>query len=181
MRKFLLVVGPSGAGKTSVCTALEKYGLTQILSYTTRKPRGPGEKGHIFVDSYDNWASENANDPLVGYTKFSGNQYWATESQVEKNDLYVIDPAGVEFFRKKYFGDKIIKIVYIEIPMYKRFQRMLKRGDTAWSILSRIVGDIYRFWGMKKKADFVVRNDNLWNCRDAIYDYFTTNGAMYIG
>ena len=181
MRNFFLIVGPSGSGKTSVCLSLEKYGLSQIYSYTTRKPRGPGEKGHIFVDDYNEWIENNPEDTIVGYTVFAGNHYWATSKQVQENDLYVIDPAGVDFFNRRYCGDKIVKTIYIDIPIYKRFQRMLKRGDSIWATLCRIIGDIHRFWGMKKSADFVVRNDNLWVCRDTIYEYFTTNGAMYIG
>ena len=181
MRNFFLIVGPSGSGKTFVCLSLEKYGLSQIYSYTTRKPRGPGEKGHVFVDDYNEWIENNPEDTIVGYTVFAGNHYWATSKQVQENDLYVIDPAGVDFFNRRYCGDKIVKTIYIDIPIYKRFQRMLKRGDSIWATLCRIIGDIHRFWGMKKSADFVVRNDNLWVCRDTIYEYFTTNGAMYIG
>ena len=107
MRNFFLIVGPSGSGKTSVCLSLEKYGLSQIYSYTTRKPRGPGEKGHVFVDDYNEWIENNPEDTIVGYTVFAGNHYWATSKQVQENDLYVIDPAGVDFFNRRYCGDRL--------------------------------------------------------------------------
>ncbi|MEZ2661376.1 hypothetical protein ACBP89_25830 [Aneurinibacillus aneurinilyticus] len=33
---------------------------------------------------------------LVAYTKFSGAEYDATRQQIEKHDIYIIDPAGVD-------------------------------------------------------------------------------------
>ena len=171
---FALIVAPSGAGKTSVCGLLESGGLTSVPSYTTRKPRFPGERGHIFVDDFETWKAQNPDETLVGYTMFDGNHYWATASQVEENDLYVIDPAGVTFFQRFYHGDKAVLVFYIDVPLLQRFKRILKRGDSFWSALKRIVGDIYRFRDMKKKADVVVRNDTMWKCRDEIRSYLTS-------
>ena len=105
---------------------------------------------------------------------FDGNHYWATASQVDENDLYVIDPAGVTFFQRFYHGDKAVLVFYIDVPLVERYKRMRARGDSVWAACKRIVGDIYRFRGMKEKADVVVRNDTLWVCRDAILSYMNT-------
>lgn len=171
MSRFLLIVGPSGSGKTSVCDMLKSYGKTQIASYTTRKPRYAGEDSHTFVDNYEEWKLENPNDNIVGFTFFDGNYYWATESQVENSDLYVIDLAGVDFFKNNYHGNKEFHVVYIQVPIVERFKRMIKRGDSKWAALKRIFGDLYCFRHFKQKADFIVRNDNIWRCRDQILDY----------
>lgn len=168
---FALIVAPSGAGKTSVCRMLEDRGYSSVQSYTTRKPRFPGESGHIFVDDFETWKVQNPDEILVGYTMFDGHHYWATASQVDENDLYVIDPAGVIFFQRFYHGDKSVLVFYIDVPLVERYKRMRERGDSVWASCKRIVGDIYRFRGMKKKADIVVRNDVLWVCRDRIMSY----------
>ena len=50
-------MGRSGVGKTTLVEALcEREGYKQIYSYTTREPRTPDEKGHIFIPraSYKN-------------------------------------------------------------------------------------------------------------------------------
>ena len=174
MSRFLLIVGPSGSGKTSVCDMMKPYGKSQIASYTTRKPRYAGEDSHTFVDSYSDWKFNNPDDDIVGFTFFDGNYYWATSSQVEENDLYVIDMAGVEYFQKNYTGHKDVRIVYIDVSIIERFKRMSKRGDSKWSVIKRIIGDLYRFRRAKQKADFIVRNDSIWRCRDQILEYMDT-------
>ena len=84
---IFLIVGPSGSGKTTLVEMLEQsLGMTSIESYTTRKPRYSGEKGHIFVSDED---FDQLKD-LVGYTEFDNHRYAATAMQVEHNDIYVI-------------------------------------------------------------------------------------------
>ncbi|MDV7402737.1 hypothetical protein RZS08_65550, partial [Arthrospira platensis SPKY1] len=48
--KIICLCGESGSGKTTIAELLEKEGYNYIQSYTTRKARFEGEKGHIFVD-----------------------------------------------------------------------------------------------------------------------------------
>lgn len=103
MNRILLLIGASGSGKSTVARYLcEQYGLRQIDSYTTRPPRYRGEPGHIFITDEE---FDQLQD-FVGYTLYNGHRYGATAQQVEENDIYVIDPAGVEFFRTAYHGDK---------------------------------------------------------------------------
>ena len=99
MKNIYLIVGCSGSGKTTITEQLEqKYGLKSIQSYTTRKPRYDGESGHTFVSDEE---FDKLTD-MVAYTEFAGNRYCAIAEQVENNDLYIIDPKGVDFFMKSY-------------------------------------------------------------------------------
>lgn len=172
MKPFFLIVGPSGSGKTTLTYQLETVaGLTALSSYTTRPPRWDGEKGHIFVDDYREWMATHSEGELVGYTHYNGYDYWATEAQVDQHDLYVLDPAGVEFFKKHYHGDRQVKVVYINSNVRERYRRMRARGDSAKDTIRRIIYDWKAFAGRRKKADFVVRNDILQSAFRRLYGY----------
>lgn len=166
MKNIYLIVAPSGAGKTAITELLESnHGLKSIQSYTTRPPRYDGETGHIFISNEDF-------DKLVditAYTEFAGNRYCATAQQVEENDLYVIDPKGVEYFKQSYKGSKPIKIIYIESDLTTRYERMKKRAEDNGASyleavdysLKRITNDVNEFYDYIHHAaqvDYILQN-----------------------
>ena len=182
MNNIYLVVGCSGSGKTTITEQLEmKYGLKSIQSYTTRKPRYEGEIGHTFVSDEE---FDKLTD-ICAYTEFAGNRYCATAEQVENNDLYVIDPNGVDYFIKSYKGKKTPKIIFIDSDLNVRYDRMVKRaedkGDAFLTAvdkaLNRIKNDVVEFYDYTHNNahfDFKVnnnKNDNLSQVVDKIYNY----------
>lgn len=182
MRHIFLIVGCSGSGKTAITEKLEElYHLKSIQSYTTRPPRYDGETGHTFISNEE----FNELTDMVAYTEFAGNRYCATSEQVENNDLYVIDPNGIDYFVKSYKGKKIPKIIFIDSDLNVRYDRMIKRaaekGDTFLTAvdkaLSRIKTDVVEFYDYTHNnahVDFTAsnnKNDNLIQIVDKIYDY----------
>ena len=182
MKNIYLVVGCSGSGKTTITEQLEmKYGLKSIQSYTTRPPRYDGETGHTFISNEE---FDKLTD-MVAYTEFAGNRYCATAEQVENNDLYVIDPNGIDYFIKSYKGKKTPKIIFIDSDLTTRYDRMVKRaedkGDAFLTAvdkaLNRIKNDVVEFYDYTHNnahVDFKVnnnKNDNLNQVVDKIYDY----------
>ena len=182
MKNIYLIVGCSGSGKTAITEKLEElYNLKSIQSYTTRKPRYDGETGHTFIsnEEFDELLD------MVAYTEFAGNRYCATTEQVENNDLYVIDPNGVDYFIKSYKGKKTPKIIFIDSDLTTRYDRMVKRAEDKGDVfltavdkaLSRIKTDVVEFYDYTHNnahVDFVARNnknDNLNQVVDKIYDY----------
>ena len=182
MNNIFLIVGCSGSGKTTITEQLEqKYGLKSIQSYTTRPPRYDGETGHTFI-------SNEEFDKLVdicGYTEFAGNRYCSTAEQVENNDLYVLDPKGIDFFMKSYKGNKIPKVIFISSDLTTRYERMVRRAEVKGSTyieavdiaLGRIKNDVNEFYDYihnRASIDYIVnnnQNDNLNNVVNKIYEY----------
>ena len=127
-KPIILLVGPSGSGKSTISRELhEKYGLKELQSYTTRKPRFPHEPGHTFVtdEEFDTLKDQ------VAFTDFNGHRYCATAQQVNDNDIYVVDLEGCRTFQKTYHGDKIPMAFWIECDPAIIRQRMFLR-DALW-------------------------------------------------
>ena len=182
---IFLIVGCSGSGKTTITEQLEqKYGLKSIQSYTTRQPRYDGETGHIFISDEE---FDKLTD-MVAYTEFAGNRYCATAEQVEDNDLYIIDPKGVDFFMKAYKGSKTPKIIFISSNLTTRYERMVGRAETKGKShqeaielsLTRIVNDAGEFYDYiqgQAWVDYVCKNnsnDKLEDVVDKIFDYISS-------
>lgn len=165
-KNIYLIIGESGAGKSAIVDMLEhKYSYTSVQSYTTRPKRNENETGHIFIT--DDEFSKLKN--MVAYTEFDGYKYCATAEQVEKSDLYIIDPDGVNYFKEKYKGKKKIKVIYISATLTTRYERMRNRSENNGmpylkavdNALSRIKNDIVTFSDVTKMADIVIKNDNI--------------------
>lgn len=182
---IFLIVGCSGSGKTTITEQLEqKYGLKSIQSYTTRPKRYEDESGHTFVSDEE---FDKLTD-MVAYTEFAGNRYCATAEQVENNDLYIIDPKGVDFFMKAYKGSKTPKIIFISSNLTTRYERMVGRAETKGkshqeaieSSLTRIVNDAGEFYDYiqgQAWIDYVCKNnsnDKLEDVVDKIFDYISS-------
>ena len=115
MSKIILLIGRSGSGKSTVAQILaKKYGMKELKSYTTRKPRYENEYGHIFVSNEEFERIEDT-ERIVAYTKYNGNWYCATEGLVDDSDIYVIDINGALVFKDTYKGEKSPFIVYLSL------------------------------------------------------------------
>lgn len=144
MKNIYCIVAPSGCGKTTLVEAMEqKYGYKSIQSYTTRPRRYEGETGHIFVTPEE----FRSLGEMCAYTKFDGNEYGVTADLIEQNDLYIIDPAGVEYLRKKYTGEKGIRIIGLSASIDVLVERMAGRGDSDEKIIRRLANDAEEFKG----------------------------------
>lgn len=150
-----LFVGPSGSGKTTITKELEKlYGYIPISSYTTRPPRYEGEEGHIFVTEEE----FDALDEMAAFTKYNGYRYGVTSEIIDKSDLYVIDPAGVQYFNEHYHGNKKPIIIFINADPSTRLQRMKDRGDSDEAAYERLRNDLHEFT-KSLNPDICVTND----------------------
>lgn len=154
MKNIYLIIGPSGSGKTTIANELrDVYELKTVESYTTRPPRYPGERGHIFVsdEEFDHLGE------MVAYTEYNGFRYGVTADIIDQNDIYVIDPPGVEHMKNHYHGDKGIVTIGLDVSETIRALRMMKRGDSICDILKRIETDAQWFDNKEVKLIYDIR------------------------
>lgn len=170
-------MGKSGTGKTTIAKMLEtKYGWKSIQSYTTRAPRTKTEKGHIFInpDTYTSFDDIKKQYPnRIAETIFDRQFYFATEEQADSAQIYIIDPAGVRYFKKKYsnaFGKKVF-VVYLTIDDDTLMQRMLYRGDSEKQARTRIEHDKKAFKNAHKLADIIIPDNNSEERVELIYNF----------
>jgi guanylate kinase len=167
--KYLFcIVGESGSGKTTLVNQLVKrYGFKSIDSYTTRPKRNDNEKGHTFVENFD----EIRHD-LAGYDPdYNGYEYGCTNKQIEENDLYVVNLKGIENLRKNYKGKKNILSIYISVPEETRILRMLKDQRSSEHISKRIKNDRIEFKDVFMQTDYAVKNINFEESIQTLYEY----------
>ena len=138
MKPLLLLMGKSGSGKDFIS---QLFNSKNVISHTTREPR-EGE-----VNGVSKWfeTKDSMDDLMIqqvlAYTEIEGNVYCATIKDVEDKDVYIIDPAGVEFFKGQaeiFNYKRPITVLYIYAVWYKRLYRMVRRDG-----LSKAVK---RFW-----------------------------------
>lgn len=167
MNIIILLVGESGSGKTTIANKLcEERGLKQVFSYTTRPPRYPDEPGHIFVSEEEFDKLEN----VVAFTRYNKNLYCATEDQVNNSDIYVIDPAGIRYFKETYHGPKKTVIVRLRVDVKHRMYRMLDRGDNFDDVYKRLKTDDECFAEVDECVDYTIDNYDLDVCVNTLWN-----------
>lgn len=149
---LVLLVGRSGSGKTELEKNLVNCaGFQGVKSYTTRPKRSLNEDNHIFVDAEELHSLENK----VAYTYFNGYEYCATKEQLDEAQIYVIDPDGVEYLKKRYNGKKFV-IVYLDADPITCLERMIGRDDDYSTIRSRLWNDNDVFAKFEERSDFTI-------------------------
>ena len=137
MRKGLLVVvsGPSGAGKGTICQALlEKTTLAYSVSATTRKPRAGEVDGESYyflsVEAFEKMVEK---DELLEWAKVYDNYYGTPLKKVEEklaageDILLEIDTQGAMKVREK-FPEGVY--IFILPPSLTELERRIRGRDT---------------------------------------------------
>lgn len=122
--KMILIAGRTGAGKDTFASMLREMGMKGVVSYTTRKKRYETEDTHIFISKDE---ADKITDK-VATTQIGEYEYFATRSQLEEADFYIVDPNGIEELKQN-CPDIDFKIVYIYSDFDIRKQRALKRSE----------------------------------------------------
>lgn len=157
--KLFCIMGETASGKDTLTKKLcEDTGMKAIVSYTTRPRRTNESDTHIFVDDS---VYEQMKDNLAAYTEINGFRYWTTIEQIYDNDIYIIDPNGLETLENLGLEDIDLCSIYINVPIDVRLERALYRGDSLEDFFSRNKSEMKQFIQMKAAGGFDYAISNL--------------------
>ena len=147
----LVVSGPSGTGKTTVCEKLLKQNenLHFSISCTTREPR----KGEVHGEDYyflsvKEFKRRVENDEFLEYAEVHDNYYGTLKTEVTdrlkrgEDVLVDIDVQGMRQLRKASKGNEILEeytsYVFIAPPSYSELeQRLRNRATDSDSVVNK--------------------------------------------
>lgn len=172
---LIVLSGPSGVGKGTVCSALRKRmpELIYSVSATTRAPReGEKEGVNYFFKTVSEFQQMIANDELIEWAQYVGNYYGTPRKFVEDtlkegNDVLLeIEVQGAMQVKKKF--PQGIFIFLVPPTMEDLRLRIMNRGtETKTSVMHRLnaANDELK---QIQYYDYVVINDEVEKACDRI-------------
>lgn len=164
---LFIVAAPSGAGKSSLVTALLAQDPTIILSVstTTRAPR-PGETHgkEYFFASKEAFLQREGNGEFLESALVHGNHYGTSrifideQTRAGKDVLLEIDWQGARQVRKQFPSAVGIFILPPSITVLE--QRLRKRGQDSDDVIARRVAAAAGEIAHAPEFDYVIINEN---------------------
>ena len=176
MKKGLLVVvsGPSGAGKGTICQALlEKTALAYSVSATTRQPRvGEVDGESYYFISVEAFEEMIEKDELLEWAQVYDNYYGTPLKKVEEklaageDILLEIDTQGAMKVREK-FPEGVY--IFILPPSLAELERRIRGRDTETEeVLKKRLAAAIDEIEVGRLYKYVVMNDKVEDAIDAI-------------
>ena len=165
--QLLVVSGPSGAGKGTICKALiEKNQILISTSCTTRKPRaGEVEGVNYFFIEREEFLKRIDNDEFLEYAEVYGNFYGTPRSEVlrlleeGKDVILEIDIQGALKIKSSY--PEGVFIFIMPPSMEELRNRITNRGSETPESLKTRLEAAYDEISFASKYDYAVVNDEV--------------------
>lgn len=172
-KTLFCICGETASGKDSLVKSLvdtypDKF--RAVCSYTNRPPRESETEGveHYFVSKEEFETLKNTQeDKIIAYTKIEssdgigGYEYMALEDELNKSNIYIIDPKGIKYLKEKCDHKYNIVVFYIFVPLIQRRERALEsRSDFETEFEKRVNAENEQFeeFYNNKEFDYMVYN-----------------------
>ena len=138
--KRIVLVGKAASGKDHLRKKYESRGFKYAVSYTTRPPREDEVNGkdYFFITDEESTKMIESN-MFYEHVYFNGWLYGTTVNQFFTDDLFIMTPAGISHIKPEDRANSFI--IYIDIYMFIRKQRLVNRMMPGDSLTRRIEAD----------------------------------------
>jgi guanylate kinase len=178
MDKIIVIAGPTGSGKTTVADYLkQQYGVTQVITHTTRPKRENEQQGVDYYFESDVTFEDNHFLEQVRYSHYRyGSSFEGLRRAWKKTPIacIVLDTAGaITYFEQ--LKDQV-EVLFLTVDAESILKdRLLKRGDDPAVIAKRIDSPEYKR-DMQLPADLkghaTVIDNNDWEVTKQKLDQF---------
>lgn len=142
MKKRIILVGKSAAGKDHGRKICEQWlGIDYQVSYTTRHPRDEETHGSdYFFISESEFNTMTTQNLWFEHVQFNGWCYGTTCKQFEiPNSVFIMTPFGLSHLSEINRSESLV--IYFDIPLEYRKNRMYERGGNDDSVERRVAAD----------------------------------------
>ena len=181
MGKLIVVSGPSGVGKGTICNKLiNKMNAEYSVSTTTRSPRdGEVDGVNYFFVSKEEFTLGIENGDFLEYNLYNDNYYGTSKKFVmdklknNKNIFLEIDVNGAKNI-KKIFNDAVL--IYIAPPSVDNLKkRLIERGTESEEVINERLAIASKELKEIDFYDYVVINDDLERATDEVRKIISDN------
>ena len=172
--KFVIISGPSGVGKDTICDELVKKGMGRYsVSMTTRKKRSNEIEGiSYFFVSKEEFKRHIEEDYFLEYAMYNGNYYGTPNEFIKEttnngnNVIAVLEMNGA-INAKRIFSNAIT--IFIMPPSFEELEkRLINRGTDSMDNIKNRLEIAKKEISYSDKYDYTIINDDMEKTIDEI-------------
>lgn len=153
-----IILGQTGAGKSTMINQLKSKGYTNVLTLTTTRPMRSGE-----IDGVDyHFCSRRKFKKLLKkgnlIAVFTAQNGWSyaidkTKHDLNTNYIGILDPKSFKEL-KNHLGIGFVRGIYLDIPLETRAFRLINRDSNLNESSRRLLSDLVDFRQINEEVDY---------------------------